>query len=404
MEDGWGDTHFFIKKEDKMYKYFCGIDIAKNSFSVAIIDKNNRAVKTLTAKMNKEGFEKLLHTLTYMKNEVVVGMESSGSYHINLFHFLTKRGFNVIIINPLIVNNYNKLSLRKCKTDEKDATTIAKVILLEKDRIKNNYPLEIREIARERESFCYQIAKIKTEIKRLVHILFPEITPYVFSKSILNLLSFYPSAHSIANASPEKIKKLLKRKITLSPEKIISLAKNSIGIKNTAFEIVLKTQINTLFATKDTCDKITKSLINIAKNKFSEEIDILTSIKGIDTISAVHFLAEIGNIKNFSSYKKIIAYAGIDPIVYKSGEYEGKSKISKKGNKHLRRVLWIMGVSVSLHNPHFKTYFMKKRREGKPYKMAIMCVIHKLIRTIYSMLINKTHFISPEEDLCQNSS
>ena len=158
--------------------------------------------------------------------------------------------------------------------------------------------MEIREIAREREFLCYQIAKIKTEIKRLVHILFPEITPYIFSKSILKLLSFYPSAHSIANAN-QKIKKLLKRKITLSPEKIIHMAKNSIGIQNTAFEIVLKTQINMLFATKKTYDKITKTLINIVKIKFSEELPILTSIKGIDIISAAHFLAEIGNIEKF---------------------------------------------------------------------------------------------------------
>jgi len=109
-------------------------------------------------------------------------------------------------------------------------------------------------------------------------------------------------------------------------------------------------------------------------------------------------------LKNFSSHKKIIAYAGIDPIVYESGEYKSKNKISKRGNKHIRRILWIMGVNVSLHNPFFKEYFRKKRNEGKPYKMAIMCVIHKLVRTIYSMLINKTHFIPPKEDLGQNSS
>jgi len=93
-----------------MFKYFCGIDIAKNNFSVAIMNENSIIIENFTTKMDKERFEKLLHILIPVKDEILIGMESSGSYHLNLFHFLIKRGFNVIIINPLIVNNYNKIS------------------------------------------------------------------------------------------------------------------------------------------------------------------------------------------------------------------------------------------------------------------------------------------------------
>jgi transposase len=390
-----------------MFKYFVGVDVAKDSFSVAIIDERNNTKFQFSAKMNKEGIEKLVNTLNSItkKEEIIIGMESSGSYHLNLFYSLTDKGYRVVIINPLIVANFAKLSLRKCKTDKKDAFTIAKVLSMQKFN-QTMINQELKELAREREFLTYEIAKIKNEIKRVIHMLFPEIEYkcFIFSKTILRILLSYPSANAIAHASFEEINKLMKRKIKISTNELIGLAKNSIGINSKALEIVLVCKIGMLIQMEENIEKITKLMIKQAQFIAHEDIDILTSIDGIDVVSAAHFIAEIGDIRRFSSYKKLIAYAGLDPSIYQSGKFESRSKLSQKGNRHLRRILWIMCSNVVFRNPIFRVYFMKRMSEGKPYKMAMMCAIHKLIRTIYSMLTYRTHFIYQKEALCQNFS
>jgi transposase len=100
---------------------------------------------------------------------------------------------------------------------------------------------------------------------------------------------------------------------------------------------------------------------------------ILKSMKWINNKTATTFLAELGPISNYAaSYKKLIAYARIDPSVYQSGEYEGSGKISKRGNRHLRRVLWLMTVRVIQHSKWLKANYQKKRKAGQPYKHAVI--------------------------------
>ena len=84
--------------------------------------------------------------------------------------------------------------------------------------------------------------------------------------------------------------------------------------------------------------------------------------------------------------------AGIDPAIYQSGKTDRKGKISKRGNRHLRRVIWLMTTKVIQHNGRFRRYHMKRLKEGLLYKMAVMATAHKLIRVIFAMLTKKTVF------------
>jgi len=120
----------------------------------------------------------------------------------------------------------------------------------------------------------------------------------------------------------------------------------------------------------------------------------VTSIDGINNAMATTLLAEIGQISNYLSHKHLIAFAGIDPTVYQSGKYEGASRISKRGNRHLRRVIWLMTISVINHNPVFKNYFLKRRNEGQPFKKAVFATAHKLMRVIFAVLSKKTSFVA----------
>ena len=117
-------------------------------------------------------------------------------------------------------------------------------------------------------------------------------------------------------------------------------------------------------------------------------------MRGIGDKTAFNFLIEMGgDIKAFEHDRKLIAAAGLDPTTYESGKYKGKSKISKRGNRHLRRVIWLMTTRVITNNEVFRAYFFKRRKEGLPYKKAVLATAHKLIRVIFAMLSHKTCFV-----------
>jgi len=339
--------------------------------------------------------------------QILTAMESTGCYHLNLFSFLNDHGMQVVVINPLLISNFAKLSLRKTKTDKKDALTIAQFILQHKDAISrlavSQGLQDLRDLARERESLCHLISETKSEIKRVLRTTFPELeSPCdISTKVMLQFLLQYPSARMITSAKQKDIVKALGRKgvgtrLTFSAQDIIKAAKNSVGIVSPAKEIILQGKVSTLMHLGERVEQMTKLMTALCKASMLQELEIVTSIKGIKTKTAVPFLAEAGDIKNYSCYKKLIAFAGLDPSVRQSGKFVGQSKISKRGNRHLRRALYLMASSVVRSNNFFRQYFIRKKKEGASAQKALFAVTHKLIRIIFAMLRNKTYFTLKE--------
>jgi len=121
---------------------------------------------------------------------------------------------------------------------------------------------------------------------------------------------------------------------------------------------------------------------------------VITSIKGIGEKTAMNFLVEMGgDVQVFENDKKLIAAQQDLPLQPTSpGKYEGKSRISKKGNRYLRRVIWLMTRRVITSNELFRAHYYKRRKDGFPYKMGVLATAHKLIRVIYAMLTYQTYF------------
>jgi transposase len=113
----------------------------------------------------------------------------------------------------------------------------------------------------------------------------------------------------------------------------------------------------------------------------------LTTIKGIGTVLAATILAEIGDIHRFSRLESLVAYAGIDPAVYSSGEFTGtQAKLSKRGSPYLRRALWLAATSARRYNPDLQEYYERKIRAGKPYGIVMSAICRKLFSRIYVVL------------------
>jgi transposase len=113
----------------------------------------------------------------------------------------------------------------------------------------------------------------------------------------------------------------------------------------------------------------------------------LTSIKGIGVMSAATIYAEIGDIQRFSTLESLVAYAGIDPTIFSSGEFEGTQRhISKRGSPYLRKALWMAASGARRWNPDLDAFFTKKLQEGKSYGVAMGALCRKLLGRIYVIL------------------
>jgi len=389
-----------------MARLFVGVDISKDSFSAAGLDTEGNECFAGLYSMDSDGFCKFLeivNTHCLDRQKVLVAMESTGCYHINLFSFLTAQGIQAVVINPLLIANFAKRSLRKTKTDKKDAKTIAKFLLENREEISqlsiSQDLQDLRDLARERESISHLISATKVEIKRVLRTIFPELESIadIYTRVMLRFLQAYPSARLVKAAKPKVLAQALRQpyvgnKLTFSAEDILRAAQSSVATASPAKEIILKGKIATLLHLRERMEEMTKLLTDLCKATRVEDLKILRPIKGVGPKTGVPFLAEMGSVDNFSSPKKLIAFAGMDPSVCQSGKYIGKSKLSKRGNRHLRRAIYLMTAAVVSQNAFFKAYFLRRKKEGLIPQKALLATAHKLIRVIYAMLSHRTYF------------
>lgn len=387
------------------FSSFVGIDISKDKFDACGITGDEVKLFQTSATMDRKGFEKLKgHLATISVSSVLIGMESTASYHVNLFSYLVSEGYKVILINPLLISNYVKMQLRKTKTDKKDAVVIAQFLLANRDTLSQratpSLVSDLRDLSRQRENLVDEMTTLKIEVKQLLNITFPELEHMadIFTKSILKLLQQYPSAFVLRDANFDQLSQALitdsyGRKREAFAKTLINAARFSIGTRSPAKEMILKQKIALLLHLEDALQEVTGMLLEMSRKLMDKDINIMTSIKGIGDKSAVNFLIEMGgDINQFERSGKIIAMAGLDPAVYQSGKHEGKGRITKRGNRHLRRIIWMMTVRVIHYSDAFKVYYLKRRKEGLPYKKAVLATAHKLIRVIYAMLTQRTTF------------
>jgi len=379
---------------------FVGIDVSKDKFDTCGIGGEGEKVFSLTASMDRKGFEKLTFHLKRKRSSLLLGLESTACYHIALFSYLTAQGYRVVIINPLLISNFAKLQLRKTKTDKKDAHTIAEFLMQKKQALEHQTVstdlMELRDLSRRRERLTDQVTRLKGNMKRILSVTFPELEHLtgVFTKSILELLIRFPSAEALRKADVETVAALIVprswgRKSRAWVDTLMTTAATSIGVSSPAKELILRQDASLLLYVQEQIKETTKALTSLCTDRMKKDIEILTSTKGIGKTMALNFVVEMGgDITLSKNDKSLIAASGLDPTTYESGQ----SKLTKRGNRHLRRVIWLMAKTVIFSNDLCRAYFYKRRHEGLCYKMAVLATAHKLVRVMFAMLVHQTCF------------
>lgn len=258
--------------------YFVGIDISKYKHDCFITTETGTVItQNLSFQNNKDGFDKLLNLLKSLDNtqEIRIGFEATGHYHFNLMLFLEENDFSFMEFNASLVKKFIlTTTLRKTKTDKKDAISITKYLMSVdyKPYPKQFYhKYALKSLTRRREAFVHQRSYFKVELTNILDIIFPEFKPFFnnsFSVTSFFILSTYKSAEAIANMNDyDSIRKVSRGKFSYSKFlKLKEIANNTIGLNSDIYTF----QLESILSLIDTMNK----QISLVEDKITEIVNL----------------------------------------------------------------------------------------------------------------------------------
>jgi transposase len=383
---------------------FCGIDVAKHKHAVLVVDDKGQIIQSaFSIDNNRAGFEQLAAALTALPDPVTVGLEATGHYWLALYDDLAQQGYPVTVINPLQVAAYRRSGIRKIKTDSTDAFWIADFL-----RIANLRPteqglpiiLQLRELSRFRFWLTDQIGDCKRKILCILDRVFPEyetLFSSVFLKSSRALLKEAVSAQEIADFDLVELTDLLRnasrgRFGQPKAEAIQNAARQSVGV---GFLVdAVRVQMQCLLQQIDLLQEQVAQLDTALAELMDQIPQYITSIPGIGPVTGAAILGEIGDVHRFDSVEKLVAYAGIDPTVYQTGQFQAsQAHMSKRGSPYLRHALWLAATVAVRFDPELNAYYEAKRKEGKHHGTVIGAVCRKLLARIFVILKEQRPYV-----------
>ena len=382
---------------------YIGIDIAKNNHFASVVNSDNEVlIEPFKFTNDKEGFYLFISKIKHFNLlDSIIGLEATGHYGDTLTTFLFNKGYKIGRINPIQTDSLRACNIRKTKNDKIDTFLISKCIILGNYTLITKKDIDIiklRTLCRFKQDVIKSISKVKMQLIVCIDIVFPELQ-YFFGKQFhiktsYALLSKYPTAKEIVNVRIDTLTKLLKTasKGHFKEDKAINLkalAKDSIAMDNPAIGIQIKMIIEQIQMLKKQIDLLDIEIKNIMDSLNSP----ILSIPGISYTLGAIIISEISDITRFSSPDKLLAFAGLDPSVRQSGNFNASNtKISKRGSKHLRYAINRAASLIIWNNETFYNYYTMKLSQGKSYMNVIGHISNKLIRIIFKLLTSNTTF------------
>ena len=379
--------------------YIVGIDIGKNHHEASIVSPEGKQIgRSLRFATTHKGADSLMSFIfkNIGNSPCVFGMEATGHYWYPIYSFLKAKGYTIYVINPIQSDSLRKMYIRQTKNDSIDSFLIAEVIRFGQfgtTSMADENILAMRQLCRYRDSVISSRTEIKLRIGTIMEQIFPEYEKQFSSlwvSTSMGILEKYLTPDNIENAPIDELFEIIKDKShnRLTRAKAISIkeaAADTFGIKiaQDAFSFQLKQLIDRM----NFLDKQIEAL-DCQILEYYEKFDCyLHTIPGIGMIAAATILAEIGDINRFKNSSSLIAFAGIDPTVRQSGEFNSThNHMSKRGSPYLRHAIFLAATTCSFHNSPLNAYYKKKRDQGKHHLTATGAVARKLTTVIYAVL------------------
>ena len=382
---------------------YVGIDIAKlNHFATAISSDGEVLLEPFKFTNDNDGFCLLASKLnSFEKDQLIIGLESTAHYGNNLLMFLVPKGYNVCLINPIQTAQMRKNNIRKTKTDKVDTIIICKVLMMHPHRFVTLYDIglmQLKNLGRFRQKIVKQRTRLKIQLTSYVDQVFPELQYFfksgIHHKGCYALLKEAPTPEAIASMHLTHLTHLLKssshghfQKETAIELRV--LAQKSVGTSDKSLSIQITQSIEQIELLDRQLELIESEMKDIVDSLDS----VIMTIPGIGYVNGGMILGEIGDIHRFSNPNKLLAFAGLDPSVYQSGNFEAKHTcMSKRGSKALRFALINAAHNVVKNNKTFNDFYHRKISEGRSHYNALGHCAGKLVRIIYKMLTDNVTF------------
>lgn len=390
------------------------VDVSKGkSYYQGFIEIDKPANKATPIEHDLEGFKsvyELGQTLKETYSDVVYVFESTGIYHKALETFLMNHDEKCIILNPLEASKIRKTDLRSTKTDLRDCKSIAKAYFMKDFRLHNQKDELYEKLQSMNGHYNFliqQLREMKVHFRNVLDIVYPrfdEVYPDPYLEIPMSILKRYAHPDELKSRRVETIVKYIMKDTKHRESKALDEAKKlkgyidkvSSGCRSSSFEVtILKTMLN-----KISEQEVEIELCLDEMRELVSEVPLyhqLMSIPGIGDNLAIRLIGELGDLDRFERSEQLVAYAGIDPRVYQSGQMTGEHlHITKKGNKHLRTLLFL---AISSNIRVCKTniilnFYNKKRQQTNPlvYKAALIACANKLLRIIFGMYKSGKNF------------
>lgn len=380
-----------------MYSYFVGIDIAKNVHWASCMSSDGEIIfDPFSFSNDNSGFQKFISKLESLdKTKILIGLESTAHYGENIISYLFNLKFNIAIINPIQTSNLRRSNIRKTKNDKVDTKIIIKALSLDNYSLITSRDiniLKLKGLSRSRHNLVTMRSKSKIQLVSYVDQIFPELESFFKGNLHLNvsyqLLKNFSSPKQISSLHLTKLSNLLYdnshgRYVKSDAIRLRELAKSSVGIDNPSLSLQIKHAILQI----ELYTKQIAEVESLYKQILDEMNTPILSIPGMSYNQAATIIGYIGDINRFEHSCQLLAYAGLDPSVIQSGNFQARStRMSKRGSGMLRYSLVYSAHNVVKNNQTFRNYYELKRSQGKSHYCALGHVAHKLVRVIFKML------------------
>lgn len=386
-----------------------GVDIGSQMHYARAFDNRARELtkKVFSFSNDIEGFNSFNQWAEGLKKEnsktkVMIGCEPTGHYWFAFGKYVAGHEKELVMVNPFSVKKIKELDDNSPKkTDSKDPKTIAKLVIDGRYSIPympEGIYAEIRDLVYSRDRIVKQQNISANRIQRWLAIHFPEylgIYTRFDAASGLAVLEKAPLPKDVIALGVSGIRKIWHEKkmrgrgVTEDRAKtLVEAAHNSVGLDGgagTRSELYMLLEEHRLWTSQlDTVEKAIKEAVSKV-----EYVDKANDIKGIGLITIAGFIAEVGDIRRFKSPKQIQKYAGLELVENSSGKHKGKTRISKRGRRKLRRILYQVMIPLLASNKEFREvydYYVTRVKNPLKRRQAMIAVGCKLIRVFYAIL------------------
>ena len=386
-----------------------GIDISKGKSTVAAVSETKEAILApFDIFHSKADLCELVNKIGSLGGNTRIVMEATGHYHNVVADYLHEAGFFVSVVNPVLVHEYGSNSVRRIKTDRKDAIKIARYCIDNWAELRRFAPLEVirNEIKIFNRLYSFLLKSIHSFENNLIVMLdqtMPGIHRFFSSRKQKNgrqkwvdFASHYWHLNNIIDMGEEEFiedyrkwcadgnYRFTQDKARKVYEKCQQLTTSLPRSRST--QLLIQSAVSLVIGIAGILAEVKNELISLAKQV--PEYEVVISLYGVGEITAAGLIAEIGDVRRFPKRSCLTAFAGVDPLPKQSGKYELKSApTSKRGSSLLRKTLFqIVSTYLRLSpedNPLYQ-FLDKKRAEGKPYFVYMTAASNKFLRLYYA--------------------